>query len=113
MKMAPDYIANVRLRYTPTFLSGFTSMLEVQSIGEYWMDDGNSVDDEGDDRTYDGYTVANLKARYQVSPKLSVHARVLNITDKDYAQEAEYRYGKERYSPGAPRTAYLGLSYQW
>jgi hypothetical protein len=32
--MAPDYITNVRLRYQPSFLSGFTSMLEVQSNTE-------------------------------------------------------------------------------
>jgi outer membrane receptor protein involved in Fe transport len=113
MTMAPDYIANVRLRYKPSFLSGFTSMLEVQSIGEYWLDDANSQDDEGNDRTYSGYTVVNVKARYQVSQQLALHARLLNLTDKDYAQEASYRYGRTTYSPGAPRTIYVGLNYQW
>jgi outer membrane receptor protein involved in Fe transport len=113
MNMAPDYIANVRLRYQPSFLSGFTSMLEVQSIGEYWLDDANSQDDEGNDRVYQGYTMVNLKARYQVSTKLTLHARVLNLSDKEYAQEASYRYGKTTYSPAAPRTIYVGLNYQW
>ncbi|OUS25116.1 TonB-dependent receptor [Thalassotalea sp. 42_200_T64] len=113
MKMAPDYIANVRLRYTPNFVDGFSSLLEVQSIGEYWLDDANSSDDSGKDRTYKGYTIANLKARYQVSTQLALHARLLNVTDKDYAQEAEYRYGKTVYSPGAPRTFYVGLNYQF
>ncbi len=113
MTMAPDYIANIRLRYQPSFLSGFTSMLEVQSIGKYWLDDDNSQDENGNDRTYDGYTVINLKARYQASPQLSIHARVLNLADKDYVQEASYRYRKTKYSPGAPRTLYLGLNYQW
>jgi len=113
MTMAPSYIANVRLRYQPSLLSGFTSMLEVQSIGEYWLDDANSQDDEGNDRTYDGYTVVNLKARYQVSKKLALHARLLNLSDKEYAQEASHRYGKTTYSPGAPRTLYIGLNYQW
>ncbi len=112
MAAAPDYIANLRVRYMPTFLKGFTAMLEVQSIGEYWLDDKNSQDD-GNDRIEDGYTVGNLKARYQVSKKLAFHARVLNITDNEYVQEASYRYGKTKYSPGAPRTAYVGLSYQW
>ena len=44
MKAAPDYIANVRFRYLPDALPGFTSMLEIQSIGEYWLDDDNSTD---------------------------------------------------------------------
>ncbi|WP_114327146.1 TonB-dependent receptor [Candidatus Colwellia aromaticivorans] len=113
MSAAPDYIANVRVRYMPSFLQGFSAMLEVQSIGEYWLDDANSQDDEGNDRIEDGYTIGNLKARYQVSEQLAFHARVLNITDEEYAQEASYRYGKITYSPGAPRTAYVGLSYQW
>jgi len=113
MTMAPDYIANVRLRYQSSLLSGFTSMLEVQSIGEYWLDDANSQDNEGNDRIYDGYTVVNLKARYQVSKKLVLHARLLNMNNKEYAQEASYRYGKTTYSPGAPRTLYIGVNYQW
>ena len=113
MAAAPDYIVNVRVRYMPSFLQGFTAMLEVQSIGEYWLDDANTQDDEGNDRIEDGYTIGNLKARYQVSKQLAFHARVLNITDEEYVQEASYRYRKTTYSPGAPRTAYVGLSYQW
>lgn len=113
MSAAPDYIANVRVRYMPSFLQGFTAMLEVQSIGEYWLDDDNSQDDEGNDRIEEGYTIGNLKARYQASKQLAFHARVLNITDEEYVQEASYRYRKTTYSPGAPLTAYVGLSYQW
>lgn len=113
MKMAPDYIANLRIRYQPSFINGFSSMLEMQSIGQYWMDDANSADDDGKDRTYKGYTIYNLKARYKVNNALSFHARILNLTDEVYAQEAEYRYRKNKWSPGAPRTAYIGLNYQW
>ncbi len=114
MAMAPDYIANLRLRYAPSYLQGFSSMLEVQSIGEYWMDDANSTDpDTGLARIYDGYTIVNLKARYQLTPKLAFNARILNLSDKVYAQEAQYRYRKNSWSPGAPRTIYVGLNYQW
>jgi len=114
LRMAPDYIANVRLRYLPSYLEGFSSQVELQSVGEYWMDDANSTDPEtGLDRIYDGYSVVNLKARYQLNNQLSFNARILNLTDKVYAQGGEYRYGKNSWSPGAPRTAYLGMSYQW
>jgi len=113
MAAAPEYIANVRLRYSPHFLKNFSTMLEMQSIGEYWLDDANSQDDEGNDRIYDGYTVVNLKAHYQLSDKLAIHARLLNVTDKEYAQEASYRYGKMNYAPGTPRTFYIGVNYQW
>jgi len=114
MKAAPDYIANVRFRYTPESIAGFSTMLEVQSIGEYWMDDGNTTDpDTGMARIYGGYTISNLKARYQISPELALHARVLNLSDKVYAQSAEYRYRRNSWSPGSPRTIYIGMNYQW
>jgi len=114
MKMAPDYIANVRLRYLPSYLEGFSSQLELQSIGEYWMDDANSTDpDTGLERKDDGYSIINLKARYQINQQLSFNARILNLTDKVYTQEAQYRYGRNTWAPGAPRTAYIGMSYQW
>lgn len=113
MAAAPDYIANARVRYMPSYLQGFTAMLEVQSIGEYWLDNDNSQDAQGNDRTEEGYTTANLKARYQVSKQFSLNARILNITDKEYIQEGSYRYRKTTYSPGAPRTIYIGMNYIW
>jgi len=106
MVMAPEYLANLRLRYQPDSIEGLSTMLEVQSIGEYWMDEQN-------EQSYDGYTIANIKLNFDVTNKLSLNARVLNLTDKFYAQEAQVRYGKETYQPAAPRTAYFGLKYQW
>jgi iron complex outermembrane receptor protein len=79
MKMAPKYVANIRLRYNPQPFNTFSSMLEFQSTGDYWMDDENS-------REYSGYTVANLKFRYQYSDQLSFNARIRNLTAKTYAQ---------------------------
>lgn len=113
MSAAPDHITNVRLRYTPDFLSGLTTMLEVQSMGSYWLDDANSQDEFGIDRREDGYTIANIKARYQISEELAFHARILNVTDKVYIQNARYRYRKTQIFPGAPRTAYIGIQYKW
>ena len=113
MAAAPDYIANVRLRYSPMGLPSLSSMIEIQSIGKYWLDDANSQDSLGKNRIEDGYTIANIKARYQVNEQLTMHARLLNVTDKAYAQEASFRYGKVKYSPGSPRTVYIGLNYQW
>lgn len=113
MKQAPDDITNARIRYTPVALEGFSALLEVQSIGEYWLDDGNSQDANGNDRIYEGYTIANLKTHYDINPNWSVNARLLNITDKEYALEAEFRFGRTTYQPGAQRTFYVGVDYQW
>ena len=114
MQSAPEYIANVRFRYSPETLSELSTMLEVQSIGEYWLDDANSTDPATNKaRTNNGYTVANLKAYYQVSPQLTLNARVLNLTNKAYIQEIEYTYGRNSISAGAPRTLYVGFNYNW
>ena len=106
MQLAPEYIANVRFRYAPTWLNGLNTMFEVQSIGDYWMDDANT-------ERYQGYTVANFKLNYQISKQLGIHARLVNVADKFYAQQVDIAYGRQRYAPGAPRHIYFGVNYQW
>ncbi len=106
LKMAPEYIANARFVYTPSYLTDFAGVLEVKSTGDYYMDDVNS-------KKYAGYTIANLKFNYQMSKALRLHGRVINLTDKYYAQQAEIAYGKEKYAPASGRTVYAGLSYRF
>ncbi len=106
LKLAPDYIANLRLVYTPSYLANLTSVLEVKSAGDYYMDDANS-------KKYGGYTVANLKFNYQLTPALRLHGRITNLTDKYYAQQAEISYGKEKYAPASGRMTYVGMSYSF
>ena len=106
LPMAPEYVANLRVNYNSRLLAGLNLVAELQSIGDYWMDAENS-------RKYSGYTVGNLKANYAINQAFEVHARVTNITDKDFALQAEIRYGKTRIQPGLPRTFYLGLKYRF
>mgnify|MGYP000166547580 CR=1 FL=1 len=103
---APENIANVRLIYTPERLTGFTGMLEWEHIGSYWLEDTN---DKG---RYSGHDVANLKLRYQASNELAVFARVMNITDRLYAESASYSYGNANYTPAAPRQVFVGFEYK-
>lgn len=113
LRSAPEYIVNIRVNYKPLAIEGLSAQLEIQSIGEYWLDDANSIDANGVARKDNGYTIGNIKARYQVSKQLSLNARVLNVSDKTYRQEAEFRFGRVSISPGAPRTVYVGMNYQW
>ncbi|MDP2562127.1 TonB-dependent receptor [Psychrobium sp. 1_MG-2023] len=106
LKLAPEHIANLRLVYTPQVLSEFTGVIEVKSMGDYYMDDQNT-------KMYGGTTTANLKFNYQLSDKLRLHGRVTNLTDKYYAQQASISYGKEKYAPAAGRRFYTGLSYSF
>ncbi len=106
MMSAPDTITNIRLRYNPSWQPQLTGMIEMQSLGRYWMDDANTT-------KADGYRVVNLKGHYQVSKQLSINARVINLTDKEYESSARISYGKMQFSPAALRTLYLGVHYQW
>ncbi|KAF7764435.1 hypothetical protein PCIT_b0437 [Pseudoalteromonas citrea] len=106
LQMAPDYVANVRLNYNSDAFDGLNVVAEIQSIGDYWMDAKNT-------QKYSGYTVANVKVNYLLTDALKLHVRVANLTDKKYALQGELRYGRERIQPGAPRTVYMGLHYDF
>lgn len=102
---APNDLANFRVIYKPSALPGLNTVFEVEHVGEYWLDDDNT-------RTYDGYTVGHLKATYQANKKLNLSAKINNISDEIYAENASFSYGKEKYTPAAPRQLFFGLEYQ-
>lgn len=104
---APNTLANARLFYIPVYLKGLKIMAEWQYVGSYWMDDAHTVD------KYNGYSIGNLKADYIYSKKLRIFTKITNITDKRYAVNARYAYGKEDYTPADPRSFYAGIEYKW
>ena len=103
---APNDTSNLKLIYNPTYVQGLSTELEVVYVGEYWLDDNNT-------RTYEGYTSGNLKAIYQVTEQLTLNAKVNNITDEVYAEDASFSYGKEKYTPAAPRQLFAGIEYSF
>ena len=102
---APNNVANVRLIYSPKSLVGLTTMLEWEHVGSFWLDDENTT-------RYAGHDVGNIKLRYELNDQFNVFARVMNITDRTYAESASINYGSERYTPGAPRQAFVGFEYK-
>ena len=106
MAMAPKNLGNLRLIYSPRYLKGFSSEVELQYVGSYYMDDLNT-------KKYSGYKIYNLKAEYKIKKKYRIFGKILNLTDKKYAETANISYGKERYRPGMPRTFYAGFEMVW
>ncbi len=103
---APRNLGNVRLFYTPVWLQGFTAMLEWQYTGSYWLDDRNT-------RKYDGHDLWNLKLAYKATDSIDIYAKVNNIADDVYAENARYAWGKEKYTPGTPRQFFVGVETRW
>ncbi len=103
---APNDVANLRLIYKPESIQGLSSLFEIVHVGEYWLDDSNT-------RTYEGYTIAHLKANYQVSKQMQLSAKINNIADKIYSEDSSFSYGNEKYTPGAPRQIFASLEYSF
>lgn len=79
------------------------------------MNNANTVE-------YKGHALLNLRASYQVARGLEAWAQVRNLTDKRYADSASSSYAgvgsyapnsQNQYTPGAPRSVMLGLSYTY
>jgi outer membrane cobalamin receptor len=78
--------------------------LEWVYLGKYYTDPDNF-------HSYEGHDLLHLRVSHQLSAQLSASFRVSNITDKDYAERADFGFGNERYFVGEPRSVYLELRY--
>jgi iron complex outermembrane receptor protein len=97
---APRWLGSAHWMYKPT--PAVESEVEVVYQGRYYVDAGNFND-------YDGYTLLNWRASWQIDPRWRVFARLINITDQKYADRADFAFGDYRYFPGMPRQLYLGV----
>ena len=106
MATAPREIINTRLNWSPSLLNGGNAELEWEHLGDYWMDNENT-------HKYNGHNLLNLRANYNVDKKLEIYGRVMNLTDRLYATNASFSYGKAEYAPGMARAIYLGINYSF
>lgn len=97
---APRHFGSASLRWTP--FERLISEIEWAHLGDYYTDPENQ-------QRYEGHDLINLRASWQVSPAVSVFARIMNAADEDYAERADFAFGNERYFVGEPRSLYLGI----
>lgn len=106
MDVAPRHFGTGRVRYTPAFLGGGDLVAEVTRMGWYYMDPADS-------HYYEGHTLLNLRGSWVLFNRTTVFARLMNATNKRYAERATFTAARgEEFSPGLPRTFYLGVQYQ-
>jgi outer membrane receptor protein involved in Fe transport len=106
MDVAPRHFGSARVRYTPAFLHGGDLSAEVSRMGWYYMDPANS-------HYYAGHTLLNLRGSWVLFNHTTVFARLMNATNAHYAERATFTTARgEEFSPGLPRTLYLGVQYQ-
>ena len=98
--LAPSHYANLRLAYTPELLNGGRIELEGVDMGGYFVNEANT-------ERYSGHSLLNVRANYYLNDDLELYLNILNATDKLYA-ETTSKWGPT-YTPGKPRTTYLGF----
>ncbi len=101
---APRWLGNARWRWVPD--ERLESELEVNYVGEHYIDAANSAE-------YDGHVVVNWRGQYALNDRAAVFARVINVLDERYADRADYTVfnpDRYRYFPAMPRQLYVGVN---
>lgn len=74
-------------------------------MGEYYTNPENTA-------KYDGHNVFNLRTNWDVNEDLSLSLRILNVSDEEYAERADWTsFGGDRYFIGQPLRAFLSASW--
>jgi outer membrane receptor protein involved in Fe transport len=97
-------MSNTRVTWNP--VQEARVQLEWVKIGAYWQDAANTG-------KYDGHNLINLRTNWDVRPDFSLSASIANLTDRRYADSSSISSGVPVYSPGLPRTLYVGGEFKW
>lgn len=101
---APADLANLRLGVEP--LSNVRLEAELQWLGRWWMDDLNTA------RTPNEW-LFNVRGVWAITRQWSVDATVVNLFNEAYASTAERLSFGDRYRPGQPLTASVGVNWDY
>jgi outer membrane cobalamin receptor len=75
-----------------------------------WTPQAARPTDPANTHFYGGYDQVNLRVSTPITPRAELFARVVNLTDRKYAELLSYdNFLKEQYTPGAPRSVVLGM----
>ncbi len=98
---APETLGSMRIKWQATPRQ--THELEWVHIGEYYEDPENLNE-------YEGHDLLHLRGNWRMNSSLQFFYKVMNLTDEDYAERADFAFGSDRYFVGTPRSVYLGLT---
>ena len=102
---SPNRFGNLRLNWQAT--ESLQAELEWVIMGDYFTNPENTVE-------YEGHNLLNLRSQYQFQERLSFSLNILNLTDKKYAERADWTtFTGDRYFPGEGLRAYLGVDWSF
>ena len=97
---APRTMGSVNIAWKPA--SHWRTELEWVHLGDYYTDPQNAA-------KYDGHDLLNLRFSYDFSSTWTGFLRLMNLTNTDYAERADFGFGNERYFVGEPISLTLGV----
>ena len=99
---APRSIASARIGYErPLGLAE----LEWIYIDSYYLDAANTAE-------YEGHDILNLRGVWRITDDWATALRINNLTDKYYADRADFAFGNYRYFPARDREIFLEIAYR-
>lgn len=99
---APNRMANVKLKYQ--VLENFHTDLEWQFLSDYYLNPDNT-------ESYPGHHLYNLRLHWRASKAVTASLHILNLSNQNYAERADFAFGNHRYFVGEPRR--LLASFSW
>lgn len=100
---APRHINTARLNWN--FLPSAATELEWVSVGKYFVDAANANE-------YPGHDLLNLRMSWRATENWRAILRLNNVTDRAYADRADFAFGDYRYFPGRGRTLFAEVRYE-
>ncbi|MFM1989698.1 MAG: hypothetical protein RJA99_2655 [Pseudomonadota bacterium] len=107
MESAPRLLGSVRLGWQP--VDRGVVELEWTKVGAWWLEASNSAAFG----RYDGHGLWNLRAEWPLTRRIALFGRVMNLADSRWADSASVSSNTAVYSPGLPRSVYLGVDVRW
>ena len=101
---APRQLASADLTWRPD--DRWLAQLAVEHTGRYWLDAENT-------RRYGGHTLWHAFLRRDLAEDWTASVRLRNLTNRRYAERADFAFGNFRYFPGAGRSVFASLERRW
>ena len=100
---APRRFGSFNIRWTPT--TALALEAEWIHMGDYFTDPQNTA-------SYEGHDLVNVRAEYSPSKAWGIFMKIMNASDTDYAERADFGFGNDRYFIGEPRSVHVGITFR-